>query len=69
MPLIDSATFECEKCDEYCEIDADGVRSVAWCYECEDYAQGFDGAEWFGEQAQGAADNLRKERNLRDPIK
>ncbi len=63
MALIDSTTFECEKCGNYCEIEdakGDGVNGVAWCLECEDYAQGFDGSGHFYEQAVGEADNLRK---------
>ena len=59
MPLNDYGDFECEKCGNACCIDGDGVKSFAYCDECEDYAEGFDGAEWFYEQACDEADHLR----------
>ena len=60
MPVIDGNTFECEKCGELCCIDADGLRSAAYCYTCHDYAKGFDGSAWFMEIAWGEADARRK---------
>ena len=58
--LVDSCTWECEKCGDYCNIDGVGLKSYAWCYTCNDYAQGFDGSAWWYERAAGMADNLRK---------
>lgn len=42
--------FQCRKCGELCWIDADGVRTHAWCHECDDYASGFDGSAWHYER-------------------
>jgi len=49
----------CAKCGDICCIDGEDYKCWAWCDTCDDYAEGFDGAEYFMEQACAAADALR----------
>ena len=49
-----SDEFQCRKCGHLCWIDADGVRTYAWCHECDDYAEGFEGASWHHERMSDA---------------
>ncbi len=42
----------CAKCDTDCQVDGEYPKFFAWCWECNDYAEGFDvcdyGADWMG---------------------
>ena len=35
--------IKCAKCGTDCVIDGDFPKFFAWCEECSDYAEGFDG--------------------------
>lgn len=37
--------FKCQKCGNLARIEGDYPKYYAWCYHCNDYAEGFDPQE------------------------
>jgi len=57
--------FECLKCGETCMIDGDPPKFFCWCFECDDYARGFDedeyAADWLASMIDDAMDRRKGE--------
>ena len=53
---------ECKKCGSVCCVDGDPPRWWAWCDECDDYAEGFDGMEHEGDRMAALADVAKDRR-------
>ena len=55
--------FECKKCGSICEVDGEYPEWLVWCYECNDYAEGFNdsefNADYFGSLGDEAYDRLK----------
>lgn len=53
-------TDVCKKCGEECQIDREFPKFFAWCYTCQDYAEGDDIEEYTKDWLASGIDKARE---------